>query len=150
RRGVGASINTLPVRLDTAGGSVSDGVRAAHEMLTGLIRHEHAPLSLAQRCSGVPAGTPLFTSLLNYRHDTLDRDGEAAAWLGVEALSSEERTNYPLVVSIDDGGDKFRVTAQTQSPIDPARVCALLVQALWELVEGDRVLAELDVLSDAQ
>ncbi|WP_165978011.1 hypothetical protein, partial [Nonomuraea diastatica] len=118
--------------------------------MTGLIRHEHAPLSLAQRCSGVPAGVPLFTSLLNYRHDTLDRDGEAAAWLGVEALSSRERTNYPFVVMVDDSGDRFRLTAQVQAAIDPGQVCALLVQALTELTAGDRALAELDVLPVAE
>ncbi|WP_342775165.1 amino acid adenylation domain-containing protein, partial [Nonomuraea diastatica] len=150
RRGVGASINTLPVRLDVTDLTVGTGVREAHRLLTGLIRHEHAPLSLAQRCSGLPSGTPLFTSLLNYRHNTLDRGDETVAWPGVEALSSQERTNYPLVASIDDGGDEFKVTAQTRAPIDPASVCALLGRALTELATADRPLAELDVLSEAE
>ncbi|TDD05140.1 non-ribosomal peptide synthetase, partial [Nonomuraea diastatica] len=150
RRGVGASINTLPVRIDTTGRTVTEGVRAAHETLTGLIRHEHAPLSLAQRCSGVPAGVPLFTSLLNYRHSTLFEADEVGVLPGVEALSSRERTNYPLVVSVDDSGDRLHLTAQAQAPIDPGQVCALLGQALAELTAADRPLAELDVLPEGE
>ncbi|WP_199923304.1 hypothetical protein, partial [Streptomyces sp. NRRL S-813] len=78
-------------------------------MLTDLIRHEHAPLTLAQRCSMVPAGTPLFTSLLNYRHSAVESvDTEPAeVWAGITGLGGEERTNYPLAVSVDDVGDGF-------------------------------------------
>ncbi|WP_037871675.1 hypothetical protein, partial [Streptomyces sp. NRRL S-813] len=54
---VGAFINTLPVRVDAASLTAEAGVLATHRMLTDLIRHEHAPLTLAQRCSMVPAGT---------------------------------------------------------------------------------------------
>ncbi|WP_342775168.1 condensation domain-containing protein, partial [Nonomuraea diastatica] len=153
RRGVGAFINTLPVRIALTGRTTSDGLADTHRLLTDLLRHEHAPLSLAQRCSGVPAGTPLFTSLLNYRHNTAPVEtGHAVtdAWSGIEALSSQERTNYPLVVSIDDDGTGFGVVAQTRTPVDPADVCALLVQALTELTAGDRALAELDVLPVAE
>ncbi|WP_246083895.1 condensation domain-containing protein, partial [Nonomuraea diastatica] len=150
-RGLGLFINTLPVRIDTTGQTVHAGLRDTHGMLTGLIRHEHAPLSLAQRCSGVPAGTPLFTSLLNYRHSEATPTGQPAEpWTGIADLSGEGGSTYPVTVSIDDDGAGFLLSALTRAPIDPARVCALLVQALWELVEGDRVLAELDVLSDAQ
>ncbi|WP_037871506.1 hypothetical protein, partial [Streptomyces sp. NRRL S-813] len=81
-------------------------------MLTDLIRHEHAPLTLAQRCSMVPAGTPLFTSLLNYRYSAAaaadDNDEKyTEVWAGITGLGGEERTNYPLAVSVDDVGDGF-------------------------------------------
>ncbi|EGH35322.1 amino acid adenylation, partial [Pseudomonas syringae pv. japonica str. M301072] len=49
---LGMFINTLPLRVDMAGQSARGGVRATHARLTALLGHEHAPLVLAQRCSG--------------------------------------------------------------------------------------------------
>ena len=88
---------------------VEASVRRMHELLAELLRHEHASLALAQRCSGVPAPTPLFAALLNYRHspgvsastcgEKRSRRGKGSRW-----LYGEERTNYPLTLSVDDLG----------------------------------------------
>ena len=43
-------------------------VRHTHALLASLLRHEHASLALAQRCSALPAPAPLFSALLNYRY----------------------------------------------------------------------------------
>ncbi|WP_254634397.1 condensation domain-containing protein, partial [Mesorhizobium sp. GbtcB19] len=51
-RAMGLFINTLPLRLDLDGRGVATGVREAHLRLAELLQHEHAPLALAQRCSG--------------------------------------------------------------------------------------------------
>ena len=67
-RVLGMFINTLPVRLTVGAQSALASVRTTHDLLAQLIRHEHAPLSIAQRASGVPAQTPLFSALLNYRY----------------------------------------------------------------------------------
>jgi amino acid adenylation domain-containing protein len=103
-----------------------------------LLHHEHASLTLAQRCSAVTAGAPLFTTLLNYRYSR----APAAGWEGeraliqIKALHAEERTNYPLVASVDDLGDGLRLSIQAKAPIEPQRVCALLQRALAELVQA--------------
>ena len=70
-RTMGLFINTLPLRLDLDGTAVEDSVRHAHARLAELMAHEHASLALAQRCSGVAAPAPLFSSILNYRHNTM-------------------------------------------------------------------------------
>ena len=49
-------------------------------------------------------------------------------------LHGTDRTNYPLVVSVDDRGDGFAVTADAVAPAVPEQVCALLVTALDGLV----------------
>ena len=67
-RVLGMFINTLPLRVRLDGRSVVESVRETHARLVELMRHEHAPLSLAQRCSGVGSQTPLFSSLFNFRH----------------------------------------------------------------------------------
>ena len=66
---VGLFINTLPVRVRVGEDSVGQGLRHTHERLGQLLQHEHASLALAQRCSGVVSPAPLFTTLLNYRHN---------------------------------------------------------------------------------
>ncbi|WP_373287147.1 amino acid adenylation domain-containing protein, partial [Wenjunlia tyrosinilytica] len=133
-RAVGLFINTLPVRIDVNGRGVLDAVRDTQRLLSELLRHEHAPLVLAQGCSRVSAGLPLFTSLFNYRHSTpADPAAAGAALSGFEVLDSEERTNYPVAVSVDDVGTGFAVTAQVDDRLDPDRVCGLLMNAVREI-----------------
>ena len=122
----GLFINTLPARVPTGRVGVAEAVRRMQEQLADLLVHEHAPLALAQRASGVTGRIPLFTSLLNYRHTPAADPGTQAAPAGVDLLHGQERTNYPLTVSIDDTGTGFRFTVQAAAPVDPQMVCALL------------------------
>ncbi|TDB42120.1 amino acid adenylation domain-containing protein, partial [Photorhabdus luminescens] len=133
--GMGLFINTLPLRLDMGDTPVRDSVQAAHTRLAGLLEHEHASLALAQRCSGVQGEIPLFSSLLNYRHNTLSAtsDGQID---GIEFLGGEERTNYPFVLSVEDFGDALGLTAQAVQPFDPARLCGYMQQALESLADA--------------
>ncbi|MFP4897458.1 hypothetical protein, partial [Paraburkholderia sp. EG304] len=106
--------NTLPVRLDVDGTGVGESVRRTHARLAELLTHEHAPLALAQRCSGVAAPAPLFSALLNYRHNTLAALQGAAAddvLDGIEWLGAQERTNYPLSLSVEDCEEALGLTA---------------------------------------
>ncbi|MGV7960807.1 amino acid adenylation domain-containing protein [Photorhabdus tasmaniensis] len=132
--GMGLFINTLPLRLDVDETSVRDSVQAAHNRLAGLLAHEHASLALAQRCSSVCGEIPLFNSLLNYRHNALpDTSDELIS--GIEFISGQERTNYPLALSVEDFGGSLGLTAQVVQPFDPDRICGYMQQALESLIE---------------
>ena len=161
-RAVGLFVNTLPVRIEVGAAGVATAVRHTHARLTELLRHEHASLALAQRCSAVPAPAPLFSALFNYRHSSTESErgdaGEgrsAGAWEGIDVLSDEERSNFPLSLDIDDVGHGFFITAQVQqqqpAPVMPERICRMLQTALEGLVTAlhdapETPLNSLDVL----
>jgi amino acid adenylation domain-containing protein len=134
-RAIGLFTNTLPIRIDVGQGGVADSVREAHARLAALLRHEHAPLAMAQRCSALAPGAPLFTSLLNYRYVDL-RISEAVNEFddGLQLVGHQSTTNYPFVLSVDDDGAGFALTAQTASPIEADRIIGYMRQALEGLV----------------
>jgi non-ribosomal peptide synthetase component F len=115
-------------------------VRKTHTLLADLMRHEHASLALAQRCSAVPAPAPLFSALLNYRHspDAAQAPSEEAirAWQGIQGLRGEERTNYPFGLSVNDLGEGFSLDAKTPASVGPMRVCEFMRTALESLVDA--------------
>jgi arthrofactin-type cyclic lipopeptide synthetase B len=131
-RALGMFINTLPLRVSVGATAVQQGVRATHERLAQLLAHEQASLSLAQRCSGVSASLPLFSTLLNYRHSAAQ--SASVQWDGIQVLSSRERSNYPLVISVDDLGEGFGLSVQAVPQVDGARVCDYLQTALHNLL----------------
>ncbi|MBI0329292.1 non-ribosomal peptide synthase/polyketide synthase [Burkholderia plantarii] len=153
-RALGMFINTLPLRVAVGDQPARAAVQATHARLTALLGHEHAPLALAQRCSGVAAPAPLFSALLNYRHSApVPADG-AAPWDGITALDSRERTNYPLSLSVDDLGEGFALSAQTVASVGAARLCELMRCALESLAQAldaapDTPVRDLEVLSPA-
>ncbi|MFF5307660.1 amino acid adenylation domain-containing protein [Streptomyces sp. NPDC013161] len=146
----GLFLNTLPMRVRIGDDDVAGALIALRDQLAELLVHEHAPLALAQRASGVPAGSPLFTSIFNYRRNQGGTRGRRTGIEGVTTLFTREKSNYPLNVSVDDG-IAFGLTIEATAPADPVRVGALLetclanVVAALEEAPGTR-LAAIDVL----
>nr|WP_275949029.1 non-ribosomal peptide synthetase [Bradyrhizobium septentrionale] len=153
-RAMGLFINTLPLRLDLDGTAVEASVRTTHARLVELLAHEHASLALAQRCSAVAAPAPLFSALLNYRHNTpaaVTASAADDALSGVEWLGEEERTNYPLTLSVEDFGEALGLTAQGVEPISADRICGYMQQTLAQLAAAlerapNTPVRELDIL----
>ncbi len=152
-RALGPCINTLPVRIACGSTGARACVEAVHRDLAELIHHEHASLVLAQRCSGVAAPAPLFTALLNYRHADMLAGGAAQPGAaGIERIDTEERTNYPVSLFVDDLGRGFRLTVQVAGGIGAQRVWTMVQRALEELLDAldsapDRAVGELDLLA---
>ncbi|SEK17441.1 AMP-binding protein, partial [Variovorax sp. OK202] len=155
-RALGLFINTLPLRVRLGAQGVAQSLRQTHTALSALLHHEHASLSLAQRCSGLPASTPLFSTLLNYRH-TPQGDGASLA-LGLEGmavLGDRERTNFPMSMLVNDLGDAFVLIAQVSRTLDAQRVCGLMEAALQGVVEAlarqpEHAVSEVELLGEAE
>ncbi|NEY35917.1 amino acid adenylation domain-containing protein, partial [Streptomyces sp. PRKS01-65] len=138
----GPYMNTLPVRVRTDASGVRAAVAAMREQLAALLEHEHAPLVVAQRASGVTGDTPLFTALFNFRHNP-GRSAEDSAdkprhegMDGMRAVFTRERTNFPLMVSVNDNGDLFTLAVDAVAPIDPCVVGEFVRTAARNLVSA--------------
>ena len=158
-RMMGLFINTLPIRIPVAGEGVEASVRRTHSLLADLMRHEHASLALAQRCSAVAAPTPLFSALLDYRHSPgpvkVSSADPMQPWKGIQILRGEERTNYPLTLSVDDLGEGFALATQTPNTIGAHRTCEFMRTALGSLanaleISAGRPVRTLDVLPSTE
>ena len=147
-RVMGPCINTLPVRLVIGQQGVQEALRGMHRLLAELMQHEHAPLSLALKCSDVPQPGPLFSCLFNYRY----RDRSQPATIQSAApLLRRARSSYPLLLSVEDQTDHLALRAQVQPPVPPETICRAMATALEQVVERlerkpHMPLLELDVL----
>lgn len=133
----GVFINTLPVRVNLASLNVQDSLQQLHRELNALTAHEQAPLALAKRCSGVAAEVPLFNILLNCRHKPMQAEADMVAALaqdGMQILSMEERTHYPVTLCVDEQEQSLQLRLQTAPEIDPQRVLRYMETALQRLV----------------
>ncbi|SFU38436.1 non-ribosomal peptide synthetase [Pseudomonas sp. OV546] len=145
-RALGMFINTLPLRVRLAGRTVADALTDTHTQLSALLAHEQASLALAQRCS---SASPLFNSLLNYRHTDAERDLTLVP--GIALLSSEDVLSYPLMLTVDDTASGFRIKAKAPRTVGAGRLLDYLETVLVNLVDAleqtpQRPLREVQVL----
>ncbi|SDH57255.1 amino acid adenylation domain-containing protein [Vibrio xiamenensis] len=153
-RCMGMFLNTLPVRIDLGKQQVGDALLQVQRQLSQLMEHEHAPLALAQRCSGLAAQTPLFSSMVNYRYQQVpsQHTDSQSNPLGIEVLFNEERTSYPISVNINDHvGGGFSLEIHVENSIGAARVAEMMHAAVCQLVaEPSSALATINVVSKAE
>jgi amino acid adenylation domain-containing protein/FkbM family methyltransferase len=138
-RTMGLFMNTLPLRIKIGDEGLEESVRHTHQLMADLLRHEHASLALAQRCSAVASSTPLFSALLNYSHTPGEAkaptEEELRAWEGIEGVGLELRTNYPFMLAVEDLGDGFRLMGQTVAHIEPMRLCDFMRTAIERIIQ---------------
>lgn len=136
QRILGMFINTLPLRLRLQDVTARELVEQTQRELVDLVSQEQASLVAAQRCSGIIGSTPLFSSVLNYRHSAILPEEEWARAAGIRVHAYQYRTNYPIGLSVDDLGNGFALTAHTERGIDPRRILGYVRTAMQSLVEA--------------
>ena len=146
QRTLGMFINTLPMRLRLRGVTSRQLIEHTQRALVELLSHEQASLAMVQRCSSIVGSAPLFSALLNYRHSVPDPRSEWSSAGGIQVIAGEERTNYPITLSLDDLGDGFALLAQTDRRVDPQCVIGYLLTAVDSLLTALDADAEIPAL----
>ncbi|HEV2149507.1 MAG TPA: amino acid adenylation domain-containing protein, partial [Longimicrobiaceae bacterium] len=97
---VGMFVNTLPLRARIhPEAPAAEWLRSVQEAQAALRGHEHTPLVRVQGWSGVPAGEPLFESLLAFENFPVQEAlGGTARDFEVEGWESSGETSYPLTL----------------------------------------------------
>ncbi|KAI1294090.1 hypothetical protein EDD11_008218 [Mortierella claussenii] len=130
----GPYINTLPIRVDLEGASVIDSLYRVCDDITELLKYEHAPLALAQRCRKTPDHGPLFCSVLNFR-----KIENRANTIAIDGIQLEERRDvmtYPFTMTVESGNDTLGLLSVVKEPFDADRICGYMLQALESIVDA--------------
>jgi amino acid adenylation domain-containing protein len=153
-RMVGLFINTIPVRVQVDESLSVSGWLQAHQQRTVEARQfEYAPLAQIQQWSDVPAGSPLFESILvfeNYPKDAASQSQSGS--LAIEDVHSVEYSNYPLAVVTAPADEMTLRIRYDRSRFDDDAI-SRMVGHLAMLLTGmaadpERPVAEVPMLSD--
>ena len=139
---LGMFINTLPLRSASASRASPQRCAQTHGELAELCATSRRRWRWRSAAAASPAQRRCSSALLNYRHTAAVAVQAAVATGGAPldrgCLGGEERTNYPLTLSVDDLGEGFVLTAQVSAAGRRAarvrahakRRCESLVEAL--------------------
>jgi amino acid adenylation domain-containing protein len=148
QRILGMCMNTVPLRLRLRDVAVKGLVEQAQRELVELFGHEQASLAEAQRCSGNSDSGQLFNTLLNYLPSvSIDETKRPKMAAGIQVLASQEWTNYPIALTVDDQAEGFDLTMQTDDRIDPWRMLGYTATAIQSLVDALETAPQTSALS---
>jgi amino acid adenylation domain-containing protein/non-ribosomal peptide synthase protein (TIGR01720 family) len=150
---VGLFVNTLPLRVQVLGSeSLLPWLKRLQAQQIEQRQYEYSPLVRVQGWSEVPAGRPLFESILGFENYPVDASVRPLATLG-EVLY-RGRTSYPLSIivgpgprlSLRIGYDRRRLDSQAVS-----RIVAHLTTLLEAIAaQPEACLFDLPLLSGAE
>ncbi len=102
-RMVGMFINTLPIRVTLdENQTLGELLAGIHRQHVEMVRYESTPLVSVQGWSDVPAGEPLFGSVLVVENVPAPRDTSGVDVRNVRYL---QRSNYPLAILVMPGDE---------------------------------------------
>ncbi|MFH8462582.1 non-ribosomal peptide synthase/polyketide synthase [Streptomyces sp. NPDC017991] len=132
----GLFITTLPARVTVDGSAACDTwLRDTQAVRAEDRRFDHVPLTDLQAWSGLPAGTPMFDSLLVFENYPVGDATAGAHGVHVHDLDAREATNYPLTVVISPGERLGIELGYDPRHFDAATATSLAAQLLRTLGE---------------
>ena len=153
---VGLFINTVPVRARIPEDEPASAWLARFQAeQVGLRQYQWTPLSRVQALSEVPPGEPLFASLLAFENYPIDPSVSGhLGELRIVDAELDERTNYPLGLTVVARGGDLSLRLSAQPRFEPATVERLLAH-LGSLLQAlaanpDRPPRELPMLSEGE
>jgi amino acid adenylation domain-containing protein len=157
-RMLGVFINTLPVRVRVEGERrVGEWLRDLQLRQAQARQFESTPLRTIQASSPVPAGQPLFHTLLVYENFPVEeelRDPELHGPLRFGKTRAIERPNYPLNLVVRSARQVEVKAVYDARRLDAAVVQGLLqrfARVLEQVASGeDRRLRELELLAPGE
>ncbi len=98
---VGMFLNTLPVRVRLgAGQRVGPWLKALQEQNVSMREHEYTPLVQMQKWSEVPAGEPLFESILSFNNYPVEQSvGSGERSFRIRSRGDREQADLPLTLA---------------------------------------------------
>jgi len=152
---LGLFINTLPVRVRIGEKDLLGAwLRQLQTLQAELREYEYSPLVQVQEWSELPAGTPLFDSILVFENYPVDSSGEWSHGLRISNVQSHERTNYPLTLIVVPGKQISVRALYDGGRFEDSFVTALLhhfstlLQGLT--VSADRPVCKIAVLTEEE
>lgn len=106
---VGLLLNTVALRIRIDGDrNLGEWLRALQSQLGRVREHEHAPLNEIQRWSDLPAGKPLFESVVAFEHFASATPRPTGS-ITVADEMQRDRSSYPLALLVFPG-ERLRLT----------------------------------------
>ncbi|MFC9431620.1 amino acid adenylation domain-containing protein, partial [Streptomyces sp. NPDC056987] len=154
---VGNFLNTLPVRIRTAGSggeSLLDWLGRIQSEQAEARGYEHLALRDIRRCAELPSGTELFESLVVFENYPGNEEAAAAHGLRVTDVTAVDTAGYPLDLTAYTDTDKLALVLAFDPELfdrdridDMAEHLAVLLRSMPE--HAHRPPAELPLLSAA-
>ena len=131
---VGVMLNTLPVRTDVASdASLTPWLQAIQQWTAEMRAFESTPLASVQRWSDLPAGQPLFNTILvveNY--PAVGQLAPPSSGIQVQPIEHIEQSNYPLAILV--------------LPHDELEILAIYDKAVYRQEVVEQLLGHLQTL----
>ncbi|MFI1166942.1 non-ribosomal peptide synthase/polyketide synthase [Streptomyces sp. NPDC020801] len=150
---IGMFINTVPTRVRVPGGGVRAWLRDLQEQQSEARRFDFLALPRIQAHSDVPAGEPLFDSMVVFENYPVDESATARTGVRVEEVRADDAATFPWCLRAHLADRLGFDLAYDDALFDPATVeraaarLAALLTALADGIEGD--VDDLDLLTTA-